>query len=163
MTKSTPRHPFAIHLLVADQGEVVGKASDWAAGASVRLVRGKKMRTRAALFDEFAAALQFPLYFGENWAAFDECLSEPSVDWQNGLVIVIAGPELVLVDEPAEPLALLVKYLATASAELAVPIENGDAWDREAVSMRVVLACPAEDEPRVAARWSQMPMVPISR
>jgi hypothetical protein len=42
----------------------------------VRSVRGRKMTTTAQLYDEFAAALQFPPYFGENWAAFDECLSD---------------------------------------------------------------------------------------
>lgn len=38
-----------------------------------RLLRGHKCETDAALFDEFAAGLQFPYYFGQNWSAFDEC------------------------------------------------------------------------------------------
>jgi hypothetical protein len=42
----------------------------------VRTLRGVKMQTVQQLFDEFAAALQFPWYFGENWAAFDECLTD---------------------------------------------------------------------------------------
>ena len=39
-------------------------------------LRGRKMTTLRQLFDEFAAALQFPYYFGANKDAFDECLSE---------------------------------------------------------------------------------------
>ncbi|WP_199922364.1 barstar family protein [Microterricola viridarii] len=46
------------------------------AGLTVRVVRGRKMRTLRPLFDEFAAALQFPLYFGENRDAFYERLSD---------------------------------------------------------------------------------------
>ena len=33
---------------------------------AVRVVRGHKMRRLPDLYDEFAAALQFPNYFGEN-------------------------------------------------------------------------------------------------
>ena len=46
---------------------------------TVRTVRGRKIRTVGRLFDEMAAALQFPYYFGENWPAFDECLAD--IDW----------------------------------------------------------------------------------
>ena len=35
-------------------------------GYTVRVVRAPKMRTTDALFDEFAAALQFPYYFRPN-------------------------------------------------------------------------------------------------
>jgi hypothetical protein len=42
------------------------------AGLTVRMTRGRKMRTVDGLFDEMAAALQFPCYFGANWDAFSE-------------------------------------------------------------------------------------------
>jgi hypothetical protein len=42
----------------------------------VRTVRGRKMRRLPELNDEFAAAIQFPWYFGANWAAFDECVKD---------------------------------------------------------------------------------------
>ncbi|XIH15175.1 hypothetical protein C1N83_20805 [Priestia aryabhattai] len=44
-----------------------------------KVIRGKKCRNITGLMDEWAAALQFPDYFGENWAAFDECLND--LDW----------------------------------------------------------------------------------
>jgi hypothetical protein len=44
-------------------------------GSVVRFLRGKKMTTAQGLYDEFAAAFQFPYYFGNNGDAFDECLT----------------------------------------------------------------------------------------
>ncbi len=41
-----------------------------------RIIRGKRCTMDKELFQEFAAALQFPYYFGENWNAFDECISD---------------------------------------------------------------------------------------
>ena len=48
---------------------------------SVKLLRGDKMRSWQALFDEISAALQFPYYFGENLNAFDECVAD--IEWLN--------------------------------------------------------------------------------
>src|SRR5437764_1364598 len=47
--------------------------------AVVRKIRGNKCKTLDDLFNEVGAALQFPWYFGENWPAFSECMSD--LDW----------------------------------------------------------------------------------
>lgn len=74
-----------------DRSELAKLASAWVdAGFTSRVVRGGKMVTVHALFDEVAAALQFPLYFGENWDALDECLSDLELPPQRGFVFVIA-------------------------------------------------------------------------
>lgn len=39
-------------------------------------VRGSRMVTVSDAFNEFSAALQFPQYFGENWSAFDDCITD---------------------------------------------------------------------------------------
>lgn len=44
-----------------------------------KVIRGQKCKSVTGLFNEWAAALQFPDYFGENWDAFDECLND--LDW----------------------------------------------------------------------------------
>jgi hypothetical protein len=59
-------------------------------------VRGKKCQEFQSMFDEFSAALQFPYYFGENWAAFDECLND--LEWlpfEKFLLFVSDAPYLL--------------------------------------------------------------------
>lgn len=70
--------------------------------AVVRMVRGKNLTTPTALFNEFAAALQFPCYFGNNWNAFDECIAD--LEWLpgDGYVITIVDGSHVLRDQPDE-------------------------------------------------------------
>lgn len=76
MTKTSPllrvSADFRPFLLEADETVAASAINGWRdSGLVVRTVRGRKMRSRQGLFDEFAAALQFPLYFGENADAFD--------------------------------------------------------------------------------------------
>jgi hypothetical protein len=48
------------------------------AGSWAVVIRGAECRTEHDLFAEFSAALQFPRYFGWNWAAFEECVADLS-------------------------------------------------------------------------------------
>ena len=96
MTVSGP--PF--FAVSAEPKDVSNEARGWQDSALVvRAIRGRKARTLEALFDEFAAAFQFPYYFGENWAAFRDCITD--LDWlpfRPGVVVVIYGAEQVLQD-----------------------------------------------------------------
>lgn len=128
----------------------------WAqSGLTVRRVRGDKMRTYQGLFDEFAAALQFPSYFGENSSAFDECLTDLS--WlppQSGYVLVVTEPGEVLADAGSvDDLAWLVRSLTRAQAEWASPVDDGEWWDRPAVPFHVVLQCAADERSSTRDRW----------
>ena len=49
-----------------------------AAGWGIRIVDGAVMADRAALFDAFATACDFPEWFGRNWDAFADCLRDLS-------------------------------------------------------------------------------------
>jgi hypothetical protein len=130
--------------------------SAWAAaGLAVRVARGRKMRSCDRLFDEFAAALQFPWYFGENWDAFDECLTDLS--WLApgaGYVLVITDPAEVLASSD-EDLTILVRLFTAAHSQWATPIATGEAWDRPAVPFHVVLQTLSLEEPRVIERWER--------
>lgn len=73
-----------------------------AAGYVMRELRGTKMSTVSHVFDEFAAAFQFPYYFGENKDAFDECMRDLDefVGSAAGYVVVIRDADRLLSAEP---------------------------------------------------------------
>ncbi|NEW41153.1 barstar family protein [Nocardia cyriacigeorgica] len=99
-------------------------------GYRVRELRGKKMRTVAGVLDEFAAALQFPYYFGNNKDAFDDCLRDLD-DWlgsAEGYVVVVRDGGQLLADAPAD------------RAWLASALHAGaDYWAHREVVFRVVV------------------------
>jgi hypothetical protein len=112
------------------------------------------MRTTDRLFDEFAAAWQFPCYFGENRDAFDECLTD--MDWlqaQAGIVVVISEPDEVLAAEADTELAILVRTLVNAAEAYARPVESGEWWDRPGVPFHIVLLAAPPGVADVRARW----------
>ncbi|MCR8643946.1 barstar family protein [Paenibacillus sp. N1-5-1-14] len=60
------------------------------------MIRGQKCVTAEKLFDEFAAVLQFPFYFGENWDAFEECLNDLTWLQADAYVLCISNVENIL-------------------------------------------------------------------
>jgi RNAse (barnase) inhibitor barstar len=93
-----------VTVIVAD----VSTLTDWAwacaredVGAAVRVLRGRKMDTTQGFYDEIAAALQFPYYFGENLNALDECLRD--LEWlpADRYVLVVRDAAHVLSAEDA--------------------------------------------------------------
>ncbi|MBD2364275.1 barstar family protein [Anabaena minutissima FACHB-250] len=69
--------------------------------AVVRRIRGHKSRTLNGFFDEVAATLQFPYYFGENWSAFRDCILDRSWLPGNAYVLMFADAHL-LFDQASE-------------------------------------------------------------
>lgn len=106
----------------------------------VRHLRGKKMRTQAALMDEFGAALQFFYGFGENWHALDECLAYLD-EWlpADAYVLVVEGAEELLQDEADEIMAALLKTLHYAGEWWSRPITDNDRFNRKAIPFHVLL------------------------
>ena len=90
-----------------------------AKGLMTRWLRASRMRTKAALLDEFAAALQFPSGMGMNWDGFDECLND--LEWLEGgaAALFVFDTEQLLADAPPEDQATLFEIL---DAEGDVPV-----------------------------------------
>ncbi|WP_024793442.1 barstar family protein [Tomitella biformata] len=118
-------------------------------GFTLRAVRGSRMPTVAGVFDEFAAALQFPYYFGANKDAFDECMREldETLGSAVGYVLLVRDADLLLCDEPGE-----LAWFAEAMAFYA------EHWAARGVAFKVLLQAA---EPAVVARsWRKAGLAP---
>ncbi|MCX4097227.1 barstar family protein [Nocardia sp. alder85J] len=111
-TTATP----ALGALAVDAGRFSGVRYRVPDGYLARELRGARMRTLAGVFDEFAAAFQFPYYFGENKDAFDECLRDLDefVGAAAGYVALIRDSAELLADEPGE-----LSWFAAATSDAA--------------------------------------------
>jgi hypothetical protein len=136
--------------------EVTGTGYAWAgAGLTVRVLRGRKMRTYQGLFDECGAALQFPWYFGENGNAFSECITDLS--WlppQAGYVFLITEPAEVLSATDDDGLPWLIQLLDEACGTWARPVQRGQPWDRPPVPFHVVLQAVRSDSGDAVPVWT---------
>jgi len=76
----TDRRASGVYVLQAD----ADAAQVWEIakqhGLAFLHVRGKHVGDKDAFFQEAAAVLNFPEYFGHNWDAFEDCLTDLS--WQ---------------------------------------------------------------------------------
>lgn len=117
------------------------------------LLRGRKMRTRQGLFDEFSSALQFPWYFGESWNAFNDCIRD--LDWLPSLPIVVCildASELLLEGDDDE-LSLLLSILNEAGEEFSLASEF-----RPSRCFHTILHCLPEHTNNLVARLEILPI-----
>jgi RNAse (barnase) inhibitor barstar len=143
-----------LHLMVATPGEATDFG--WSLGrldgrqVVVRFLRGQKMQTASQLFDEFAAALQFPYYFGENWNALWECLTD--LEWlpHGACILMILDGAQLLAREAEESLAVFLDFLAVACDEWTAT-EKGP-LEPAPRPFHVVFQCPPDDEVRFLSR-----------
>ena len=113
-------------------------------GADVRLVRAPKMGSGPQLFDEMAAAMQFPWYFGDNWDAFDECIND--LEWISArhIIVGVTDASRLLADDSNEArraLAVIITEAATRHAE------------RGARSLHFVFQVPDQEGSQVLTDW----------
>jgi hypothetical protein len=96
-------------------------------------------------FDECSAALQFPSYFGENWNAFDECITD--LEWlpADAYVFLITHGSRLLEASPPEDLVLLLTILERAGQEWSKPVAGQ--FPRPSKPFHVLIQCtPAEEK-----------------
>jgi hypothetical protein len=111
----------------------------------VRFLRGRKMRTEQQLFDELAAALQFPYYFGENWDALNECVADLSWLPAEGYLLVITDGAQILADSSETEWEIFVRQMNDAGHEWSEPSGEGEGWARPATPFHVVLQADGGD------------------
>lgn len=112
--------PPWFHLLVASPSDACNWVRSVERSARINLaartIRGRKAGTKPAFFDEVAAAFQFPYYFGENWDAFYDCLTD--LEWlrADGVLCCLADAEHLL--EEAKPeFSTMVEVVGAAARE----------------------------------------------
>lgn len=79
-----------VYRITADNGRDV----------AIRVIRGQKMKSMLEFHNEFAAAFQFPYYYGENWDAFEECLNDLSWIPAKGYLVCVANASSLLTYAP---------------------------------------------------------------
>ncbi|WP_405133382.1 barstar family protein [Nocardia sp. NBC_01388] len=128
--------PATLGVLPVGAAEFSGVRAQMPEDYLSRELRGRKMRTVAEVFDEFAAAFQFPYYFGQNKDAFDECLRDLDefIGPARGYVVVVRNAALLLTEQPGER-----HWFAAAMTD------SAGHWAEREVAFRVVLqdAAPA--------------------
>lgn len=98
-----------------------------------------------SLFNEFGAALQFPYYFGENWAAFDECLADLSWMEADAYLLIVTDMNFVLSKEAKDQFIILIDILQKVAEEWSRPVETTEAWARPAKAFHVIFQVSPSD------------------
>ncbi len=127
--------PWAMHLRAGATGLWLMRMEAEEVGRVVaRFVAGTACATSRDLFDEFAAALEFPDHFGRNWDALDDSVHD--LEWlpEGPLALLVSDANRLLADEP-QRLATLLDILSNAERELREPLQPEPSRQRE---LRVV-------------------------
>lgn len=84
--------------------------------AVIYVLQGKKLSTRDTFFEHFAAAFQFPHYFGNNWDAFNDCIHDL---YRSGKphVMLVSGAARLLIDSAHDDLRHLLEILQSHHQE----------------------------------------------
>jgi RNAse (barnase) inhibitor barstar len=134
----TPSVTPGVHHVGAHRAEAVA-AEARAGGGLVCRLDGAAMRTEGDLFAETARALRFPDYFGANWDALRDCLTDLSWLPSRAYLLVVEHADQVLADDPPERLQVWRRVLSEASRGWGEPVQDGEWWDRPPVPFTVLL------------------------
>ncbi len=101
-----------LHIIVKKESDMMNYAKNLSdhTKLSVYYLDSTKCKTRLMFFKEIANSLKFPDYFGHNWDALEECLSD--LDWiaNNGWVLVFLNADKLL-NEKTRDFKILIKLL----------------------------------------------------
>jgi RNAse (barnase) inhibitor barstar len=124
----------------ADLDDVTARNYIQDAGESGVVVefQGADARTLDSFFSMVSSRLDFPDYFGRNWPALKDCLTD--LEWlpADSYCLVFRSSDSLFADEPIERRAFL-DTMKLSAEEWAVPVALGEWWDRPAIPFHVVM------------------------
>lgn len=101
-TGDSERCPSGVYCIdVAERDQVLHHGA-FPPEFAVAVLEGTAAGTRAEFFQEFARALRFPDYFGHNWDAVYDCLTDLSWLPAAGYVLVLDGFGQLATNEPEQ-------------------------------------------------------------
>lgn len=123
-------------------------------GFIARIIRGERCTTEQKCFQEWAAALQFPYYFGSNWDAFDECITD--LEWlpAKGYIFIVTKANLFL-SEKEDSLTRCVRILNNTAKEWSEDRIADLLWPRLSVPFHIIFHCEPESENETRNRLEQ--------
>lgn len=116
--------PPGLHVAGLDAGDrqvLQEAATERFDAPAIRVLRGTKATTVPGLFDEAAAALQFPAYFGENWDAFDDCVTDLGWLPADLYLLLVTQAGAFLSAAPDDDLRIAAEILGDANRRWASP------------------------------------------
>ena len=126
-------------------------------GLKVYFLNGKKMRTYKMFYRELKKEYSLPDYFGKNFDALEECLSDETIFEGTAFLTILFNAENVLDKETDEGFNLFYKTLNDVSDTWAKPIAIGEWWDRSAKPFHVIMQYKNNLENQLPPGWSDLP------
>jgi RNAse (barnase) inhibitor barstar len=136
-------------LLMVTAGQSAESLVRSSTGLALKIIKGRHCKTPSTLLDEFARALEFPDYFGHNWDALEECLTD--LEWlpAKGYIVLITDAAHVLSRDDSE-----------YETFLEILRDAGEAWGSGQAGMGTQRATPfhvlfavSEREKATRAHW----------
>lgn len=101
---------------------------------------GMKMISIEGVYHEVAMAFKFPDYFGKNFNALFDMLTDLSWFSEDNYIVIIKNAEQMLSDAAGtEALEGFLEILSEVGKEWSIPIEEGEEWDRPCIPFHTIL------------------------
>lgn len=113
------------------------------------------------LFNEFANVFSFPDYFGENWAAFDECINDLSWIKAEAYITIINSIDEVLKNED-EDFEIFISYLIRTIDEWVEGRTYNESFPTPPTPFHVIFLCSKDKKDKVLKRLKQFNIEDVS-
>ncbi len=123
-----------------------------------RIIRGAKCLDREGLFQEWGAALQFPLYFGENMDALEDCLTDLHMEFRgDGYIVFVTDSESILPNSDRD-FGILVDILCDLARFYREGSPPGQVPPVEPTFVKIILQVPHDRYPEFQERIVNTPL-----